>query len=77
MFAEALSKSGGSLLEAPITGGLEALKKGQMAVWVAGDKVTLFFSVNQHMFRKAIARRSPSWTLATAPCSTLGVSALP
>ena len=39
MFAEALSKSGGSLLEAPITGGLEALKKGQMAVWVAGDKV--------------------------------------
>ena len=42
VFAEALSKSGGSLLEAPITGGLEALKKGQMAVWVAGDKVTLF-----------------------------------
>ena len=39
VFAEALSKSGGSLLEAPITGGLEALKKGQMAVWVAGDKV--------------------------------------
>jgi len=38
VFAEALSKSGGSLLEAPITGGLEALKKGQMAVWVAGDK---------------------------------------
>lgn len=42
VFAEALSKSGGSLLEAPITGGLEALKKGQMAVWVAGDKVTLY-----------------------------------
>merc|ERR1712066_120557 len=39
VFAEALSKSGGSLLEAPITGGLEALKKGQMAVWVAGNKV--------------------------------------
>ena len=39
MFTEALTKIGGSLLEAPITGGLEALKKGQMAVWVAGDKV--------------------------------------
>ena len=26
------------VLEAPITGGLEALKKGQMAVWVAGDE---------------------------------------
>ena len=25
-------------MECPITGGLEALKKGQMAVWVAGDK---------------------------------------
>ena len=43
VFAEALSKSGGSLLEAPITGGLEALKKGQMAVWVAGDKVMTLF----------------------------------
>ena len=43
VFAEALSKSGGSLLEAPITGGLEALKKGQMAVWVAGDKVVTLF----------------------------------
>ena len=39
VFTEALTKIGGSLLEAPITGGLEALKKGQMAVWVAGDKV--------------------------------------
>merc|ERR1712227_155933 len=38
VFTEALTKIGGSLLEAPITGGLEALKKGQMAVWVAGDK---------------------------------------
>lgn len=27
-----------SLLECPITGGLEALKQGQMAVWVGGDK---------------------------------------
>ena len=26
------------LLECPITGGLEALKKGQMAVWVGGSK---------------------------------------
>ena len=25
------------MLECPITGGLEALKKGQMAVWVGGD----------------------------------------
>lgn len=33
-----LEKVGGHLLEAPITGGLEALKQGQMAVWVAGDK---------------------------------------
>ena len=29
---------GSKLLECPITGGLEALKKGQMAVWVGGDK---------------------------------------
>ena len=26
------------VLEAPITGGLEALKKGQMTVFMAGDK---------------------------------------
>jgi 3-hydroxyisobutyrate dehydrogenase-like beta-hydroxyacid dehydrogenase len=26
------------MLEAPITGGLEALKKGQMTVFMAGDK---------------------------------------
>jgi 3-hydroxyisobutyrate dehydrogenase len=38
VFAEALAGVGGELLEAPITGGLEALKKGQMAVWVAGNK---------------------------------------
>jgi len=37
-FAAALTDKGGELLECPITGGLEALKKGQMAVWVAGDK---------------------------------------
>ena len=39
VFAAALEEVGGELLEAPITGGLEALKKGQMAVWVAGNKV--------------------------------------
>lgn len=39
-FTTALDKVGGALLEAPITGGLEALKKGQMAVWVAGDKAS-------------------------------------
>ena len=26
------------MLECPITGGLEALKKGQMAVWVGGER---------------------------------------
>merc|ERR1719402_1662082 len=39
VFTEELAKKGGELLECPITGGLEALKKGQMAVWVAGNKV--------------------------------------
>merc|ERR1712080_583209 len=29
---------GGKMLEAPITGGLEALKKGQMTVFMAGDE---------------------------------------
>ena len=29
---------GGRMLEAPVTGGLEALKKGQMTVFLAGDK---------------------------------------
>ena len=37
MFEEAARKVGAHVLECPITGGLEALKKGQMAVWVAGD----------------------------------------
>ena len=37
MFEEEAAKKGGHVLECPITGGLEALKKGQMAVWVAGD----------------------------------------
>jgi len=40
VFSEALSSKGAHLLECPITGGLEALKKGQMAVWVAGNKGT-------------------------------------
>ena len=37
-FEAALKAKGAFLLEAPITGGLDALRKGQMAVWVAGDK---------------------------------------
>jgi len=36
MFEEEASKKGAHVLEAPITGGLDALRKGQMAVWVAG-----------------------------------------
>ena len=39
-FEKALGEKGAFLLEAPITGGLDALRKGQMAVWVAGDKAT-------------------------------------
>ena len=31
-------KKGGKMLEAPVTGGLEALKKGQMTVFLAGEK---------------------------------------
>ena len=31
-------QKGGRMLEAPVTGGLEALKKGQMTVFLAGDK---------------------------------------
>ena len=37
-FQKQLDGKGAQMLEAPITGGMEALKKGQMAVWVAGDK---------------------------------------
>jgi len=37
-FDEKLRAKQAELLECPITGGLEALKKGQMAVWVAGNK---------------------------------------
>merc|ERR1711997_1214799 len=37
IFTEELQAKESYLLECPITGGLEALKKGQMAVWVAGD----------------------------------------
>ena len=37
VFTEQLG-SRGALLECPITGGLEALKKGQMAVWVGGEE---------------------------------------
>ena len=35
---ELVRERGGRMLEAPVTGGLEALKKGQMTVFVAGDK---------------------------------------
>jgi len=38
VFTAELEKVSCSLLECPITGGLEALKQGQMAVWVGGDK---------------------------------------
>ena len=37
-FQEQLDTKGAKMLEAPITGGMEALRQGQMAVWVAGDK---------------------------------------
>lgn len=37
LFEAEASKKEAHVLECPITGGLEALKKGQMAVWVAGD----------------------------------------
>jgi len=35
---EAVITKGGRMLEAPVTGGLEALKKGQMTTLIAGDK---------------------------------------
>ena len=35
---EEIVKKGGRMLEAPVTGGLEALKKGQMTVFMAGDQ---------------------------------------
>lgn len=38
VFTSLLSEKGAELLECPITGGLDALKKGQMATWVAGNK---------------------------------------
>ncbi|XP_047479746.1 L-threonate dehydrogenase-like [Penaeus chinensis] len=37
-FGEEAETRGGHVLEAPITGGLEALKKGQMVVHVGGDQ---------------------------------------
>ncbi len=37
-FEAEASKKDAHILECPITGGLEALKKGQMAVWVAGNE---------------------------------------
>jgi len=38
VFTAQLADKGSHMLECPITGGLEALKKGQMAVWVGGDE---------------------------------------
>jgi len=35
---ELVKEKGGRMLEAPVTGGLEALKKGQMTVFMAGEK---------------------------------------
>merc|ERR1711962_832177 len=63
VFTEALTKIGGSLLEAPITGGLEALKKGQMAVWVAGDKA-------KYLDTKPILKASYSTVQYTGPLGT-------
>jgi len=37
-FEAACLDVGARFLEAPITGGMDALKKGQMVAWVAGDK---------------------------------------
>lgn len=37
-FNALIEAKGGQLLEAPITGGLEALSKGQMTVFMAGEK---------------------------------------
>jgi len=37
-FAQLVKDKGGHLLESPVTGGLEALKKGQMTTLVAGEK---------------------------------------
>ena len=36
---EEIVKKGGRMLEAPVTGGLEALKKGQMTVFLAGSYI--------------------------------------
>ena len=37
-FNDQVASKGAYAIEAPITGGLEALKKGQMTVLMAGDK---------------------------------------
>ena len=37
-FNELVKGKNASVMEAPITGGLEALKKGQMTVFMAGEK---------------------------------------
>jgi 3-hydroxyisobutyrate dehydrogenase-like beta-hydroxyacid dehydrogenase len=37
-FSVLVNAKGAQILEAPITGGLEALKKGQMTVFMAGER---------------------------------------
>jgi NAD binding domain of 6-phosphogluconate dehydrogenase len=49
-----VNAKGARMLEAPITGGLEALKKGQMSVFMAGEKdlaeeVLYFIEYSTHM----------------------------
>ena len=41
---EEIVKKGGRMLEAPVTGGLEALKKGQMTVFLAGSYINKWYS---------------------------------
>ena len=53
IFDEACREKGSSILEAPITGGMDALKKGQMAVWVAGDKEA-YLEVGEIQYIKVI-----------------------
>ena len=63
MFQEAASKVGANVLECPITGGLEALKKGQMAVWVAGD-------VEAYKVARPILDASYTTVMYTGPIGT-------
>ena len=44
------TKKGGELLGCPITGGLEALKKGQKAVWLTENKVTKNYAFENRLW---------------------------